>query len=74
VVATKGGRVVSGKLVSDTPAAVTLQGENNKIDVIARDEIEDYTVKHVSVMPEGLPKDMTEEQFRDLIRFLQRKQ
>jgi hypothetical protein len=30
-------------------------------------------VKNISVMPEGLPKDMTDDQFRDLIEFLRRK-
>jgi putative membrane-bound dehydrogenase-like protein len=73
VVATKGGRVITGKLVSETPTAVTLQGENNKLDVIARENIDDYTVKNVSVMPEGLPKDMSSEQFRDLIEYLRRR-
>jgi putative membrane-bound dehydrogenase-like protein len=73
VVATKGGRVVTGKLVSDTPEAITLQGENNKIDIIQREEIDEHVIKNVSVMPEGLPKDMTEEQFRNLIEFLRRK-
>ncbi len=73
VVATKSGRIVSGKLISDVPAGITLQGENNKIDVIPRDEIDEHAIKNVSVMPEGLPKDMTDVQFRDLIEFLRRK-
>jgi putative heme-binding domain-containing protein len=73
VVATKGGRVVTGKLVSDTPAGITIQGENDKIDVVPREDIDEHAVKHVSVMPEGLPKDMTDDQFRDLIEFLRRK-
>ena len=56
--------------MSKTPQAITLQGENNKLDIIPRDEIEQHVVKKVSVMPEGLPKDMTDQQFRDLIEFL----
>jgi putative membrane-bound dehydrogenase-like protein len=73
VVATKGGRVISGKLVSETPTGITIQGENDKVDIVPREDIDEHVVKHVSVMPEGLPKDMTDEQFRDLIEFLRRK-
>jgi putative membrane-bound dehydrogenase-like protein len=73
VIATKSGRVVTGKLVSDAPDGITLQGENNKIDVIPRGEIEEHAVKNISVMPEGLPKDMTDQQFRDLIEYVRRK-
>ncbi len=73
IVATKNGKVISGKLVAETPAGVTIQGENNKLDIIPRDEIDEHVVKPTSVMPEGLPKDMTNEQFRDLIEFLRRK-
>jgi putative heme-binding domain-containing protein len=73
VVATKGGRVFTGKLVSDSPSGVTLQGENDKVDIIAREDIEEHAVKNVSVMPEGLPKDITDDQFRDLIEYLRRK-
>jgi putative heme-binding domain-containing protein len=73
VIATKSGRVVTGKLVTDAPDGITLQGENNKIDVIPRGEIEEHAVKNISVMPEGLPKDMTEQQFRDLIEYVRRK-
>jgi putative heme-binding domain-containing protein len=72
VVATRDGRVVSGKLVSDAPEGITLQGENNKIDIIPRGEIDEHVVKNVSVMPEGLPKDMTEDEFRNLIEYLRR--
>ncbi len=73
VVATKSGRVLTGKLVSDTPQAITLQGENNKIDIIPRDDIDEHAVKNMSVMPEGLPKDMSDQEFRDMIEFLRRK-
>ncbi len=73
IVATKSGRIVSGKLIRDAADGVTLQGESNKIDVIPRDEIDEHAVKNISVMPEGLPKDMTDQQFRDLIEYLRRR-
>jgi putative heme-binding domain-containing protein len=73
VVATKNGRVLTGKLVSETPTAITLQSENNKLEIVPRDDIEEHVIKNLSVMPEGLPKDMTEHQFRDLIEYLRRK-
>ncbi len=71
VVFDKSGRVHTGLLVEDTPQRVTLKGENAKLTVIPRSEIEEFKVEEKSLMPEGLPDKMSEKEFRDLIAYLQ---
>ena len=73
VVATTDGRVITGRLLRETPQAITLVGENDKVDTVPRADVEEHVVKTVSVMPEGLPKDMSDEQFRNLVGYLRRR-
>jgi putative membrane-bound dehydrogenase-like protein len=66
----KSGRVHTGILAEDTPQRVVLKGENAKLTVLPRNEIDDFQLQEKSLMPEGLPNTMTEVQFRDLIAYL----
>jgi putative heme-binding domain-containing protein len=66
----KSGRSLSGLLAEDTPEKVVLKGENAKLTVIPRAEIEAFQVEERSLMPEGLPEKMSEKDFRDLISYL----
>jgi putative membrane-bound dehydrogenase-like protein len=66
----KSGRVHTGLLAENVPGRVVLKGENAKLTVIPRNEIEEFTITEKSLMPEGLPDTMTEVQFRDLIAYL----
>jgi putative heme-binding domain-containing protein len=66
----KSGRSLSGLLAEDTPERVVLKGENAKLTVIPRAEIDAFQVEARSLMPEGLPEKMTERDFRDLIAYL----
>ena len=66
----KSGRTLSGLLAEDTPQRVVLKGENAKLTVIPRNEIEAFQVDERSLMPEGLPEKMSEKDFRDLIAYL----
>jgi putative membrane-bound dehydrogenase-like protein len=66
----KSGRVQTGLLAENTPQRVVLKGENAKLTVIPRDQIDEFTITEKSLMPEGLPDTMTEGQFRDLIAYL----
>jgi putative membrane-bound dehydrogenase-like protein len=70
VVYDKSGRVHTGLLAEDTPQRVALKGENAKLTVLPRGDIEDFRIEEKSLMPEGLPDTMTEVQFRDLVAFL----
>jgi putative heme-binding domain-containing protein len=66
----KSGRSLSGLLAEDTPEKIVLKGENAKLTVIPRADIEAFQVEERSLMPEGLPDKMSEKDFRDLICYL----
>jgi putative membrane-bound dehydrogenase-like protein len=69
-VADKSGRIHTGILAEDTPQRIVLKGENAKLTVIPRSDIEEFKLEEKSLMPEGLPEKMTEGEFRDLIAYL----
>jgi putative membrane-bound dehydrogenase-like protein len=69
-VADKSGRIHTGLLAEDTPQRIVLKGENAKLTVIPRSDIEEFKIEEKSLMPEGLPEKMTEREFRDLIAYL----
>lgn len=70
VVLDTSGRLHTGLVVENTPQRVVLKGENAKATVIPRGEIENMKVEEKSLMPDGLPNNMTPIQFRDLIAYL----
>jgi putative heme-binding domain-containing protein len=69
VARTKKGTVFSGILVEETPTRVVLR-DGTKTEAINRDDLDRLVVQNISMMPEGLEKTMTEQEFRDLIAFL----
>ena len=69
IVETTDGRTVSGLIVDQTAAALTLQTVNEKI-VLPRSEIESQSVSPQSMMPDGLTARWSVEQIRDLIAYL----
>ena len=70
VVLDTSGRLHHGLLHEETPQRVVLKGEQDKLTVIPRSEIDQMRIEEKSLMPEGLPDTMSEQQFRDLIAFL----
>jgi putative membrane-bound dehydrogenase-like protein len=70
-VAMKDGRVETGLLAAEDERTVTLKGENDQVKVLQKRDIEEMTVQPKSVMPEGLANNMTVQDFRDLIRYLE---
>jgi putative heme-binding domain-containing protein len=67
----KNGRIETGLLAGEDEQSVTLKGENDVLKVIQKKDIEGKVlVSTKSVMPEGLANNMTEQNFRDLIRYL----
>ena len=50
---------------------VTLKSENDKREVIQREDISKMTDQKKSMMPEGLPDTLKPQEFRDLVKFLQ---
>ena len=71
VVRTVDGRVVTGLLAEESDAAVTLLGAKNERTTISRDDIEELKASPVSLMPENILKELTPQEVRDLLRYLQ---
>jgi putative membrane-bound dehydrogenase-like protein len=69
-VRTKDGKVLTGLIASETAAGITLKRENNQTETVLRSDIEELRSSGLSLMPEGLEKNMTVQEVADLIRFL----
>jgi putative heme-binding domain-containing protein len=66
----KDGRVDTGLLAAEDDSSVTLKNENDALKVILKKDIEQMSVQAKSLMPEGLSKNMSVQDFRDLVRYL----
>jgi putative heme-binding domain-containing protein len=69
-VATTDGRVLTGLLAEEGPARVVLKTQGGKQEVIAREEVEAMKIIPLSLMPEELEKQLSEQELRDLFSFL----
>ena len=69
-VATTRGRVVSGLLVEDSKEKVILKVQGGAVETFPRGEIEASERSAISLMPEGLEKQIPLPEIRDLIAFL----
>ena len=69
-VATTDGRIFTGIIASETANAVTLRRAGGVTDVIPRNGIEAISSSGISLMPEGLEKGLTNQDFADLIAYL----
>ncbi len=69
-VLTVDGLLVTGLLVEDSPQRIVLKGQGGKETTIARDDIEALKVSKLSMMPEDLEKQYTEQELIDLFAFL----
>ena len=70
VVTTESGRVVTGLLVEKDKDKVVLRGADGQKVVIARADVAEMAVSPSSLMPEGLLKDLNDQQVRDLFAYL----
>jgi putative membrane-bound dehydrogenase-like protein len=64
---TKNGLTLTGVLASETGNSVTLVGPEGKQQVVLRADLEDLVSTNKSVMPEGLEKDLTDQNLADVI-------
>ncbi|QDT11192.1 Cytochrome c [Planctomycetes bacterium K23_9] len=64
------GQVFNGLIVSESSEAVVLKMAEGKSKTIGRAEIEEIKVSKVSMMPEGIEKDITPQQMADLLAYL----
>ena len=69
-VATRDGRVMAGLITSETPTSITLRQALGKEDTIPRDEIEQLSAGKQSLMPQGLEKTISRQEFADLLAYL----
>jgi putative heme-binding domain-containing protein len=64
------GRVANGLIHAEAAASLTLADVSGKLVEIPRDEIEEIKPAGTSVMPEGLIRNLSEGQLKDLLTFL----
>jgi putative heme-binding domain-containing protein len=69
-VALKDGRSISGTRIAETADDLTLGDREGKKHVLAKTDIEARQTDPRSIMPEGLEKSFTTDEFVDLIAFL----
>lgn len=69
-VLTAQGKVINGLIVRQTGDAVYLRSADLSEIRVPRDQIEELKPSELSLMPKGLDKTMTPQQFADLLEFL----
>ncbi|MCA9083963.1 MAG: HEAT repeat domain-containing protein [Planctomycetaceae bacterium] len=69
-VLTQQGRSFSGIIAVETANSMTLRRAEAKEDVILRSNIEELISNGVSLMPEGLEKDLSDQDLADVIAFV----
>jgi putative heme-binding domain-containing protein len=71
VAVTKDGQVLTGLLAESTVDTITLVDAKNQRTVLKRSDLEELQESPVSLMPENLLDQLTDQQIRDLIAYLQ---
>jgi putative membrane-bound dehydrogenase-like protein len=64
------GRVLNGVVVAETPTSVTLRRGDGAEDTILRANLESLRSTRLSLMPEGLEKQLTHQDVADLFAYL----
>lgn len=64
------GRALTGLVVEDNARRVVLKVQGGKLETIPRGEIEEISVSPVSLMPEGIEKQLKPKEIADLFAFL----
>jgi hypothetical protein len=67
---TKEGRVVSGLPIEDSPQRVILKVQGDKQEIIARGDIDEVVPSKLSLMPEGIEKQLQPQELHDLFAFI----
>ncbi|MBN2290851.1 MAG: HEAT repeat domain-containing protein [Pirellulales bacterium] len=69
-VVTEDGRIFTGVLSGETATSITLQKEEGVKQTILRNQIDEMAASPLSMMPEGLEKDVSPKDVVDLIAYL----
>jgi putative membrane-bound dehydrogenase-like protein len=70
VVSTKDGRIMTGLLTAESASSITLLRAEGQKDVVLRKDIDEIASTGISLMPEGLEKNINVQEMADLLRFL----
>jgi putative heme-binding domain-containing protein len=70
IVRTEDGRVITGLLAEDSQQRVVLKTQGGKLETIARDEVAAMKVSELSLMPEGIEKQLSPQEIADLFAFI----
>lgn len=71
IVVTTSGRVLTGLLADSNAETITLLDAKNKRTVLNRSNLEELRESTVSLMPEKLLDELTDQQIRDLLAYVQ---
>ena len=71
VAVTKDGQILTGLLAESTADTITLVDSKNQRTVLKRSDLEELKESPVSLMPEKLLDDLTDQQVCDLVAYLQ---
>lgn len=69
-VRTADGRVVTGLLAEDSDQRVVLKVQGGKLETIPREDVDAMKISELSLMPEGLEKQLQPQEIADLLAFL----
>ncbi len=69
-VLTEGGRVINGLLVEESPQRIVLKIQGGKQEIIPRDDIDEFKVSEISLMPEQLEKQLSPQEIIDLFAYI----
>ncbi|HET6422681.1 MAG TPA: PVC-type heme-binding CxxCH protein [Planctomycetaceae bacterium] len=69
-VVTVGGRVINGLLVEESPQRIVLKVQGGKQEIIPRDDIDEFKVSEISLMPEQLEKQLSPQEIIDLFAYI----
>ena len=67
---TQQGKIHTGIISAETAASLTLKRAEAKEDVVLRDTLEELVSSGQSLMPEGLEKDLDQQQLADIIALI----
>lgn len=67
---TQDGRTFTGLIAAESAGSITLRRAEAKEDVVLRSQIETLTSNGLSLMPEGLEKELDRQQLADVIAFV----
>ncbi len=69
-VATADGRVLSGLVVENSDQRIVLKVQGGKLETVPKSEVEESRKSEVSLMPEGIEKQLKPQEIADLFAFL----